>query len=151
MSIEMVMISSPHALLTQEVVTVSGTGTGDTVLQHGVPGVAKTQHLWDEQLSGCAHATHTDALSTEAHFCLRWKNNAGINKVNFSCCLPSVLLMALKGFLSGANMQVNHYNDAGLALPLLHSPSTGLPDGTGATSGSWEPFLSAEGAWPCCW
>lgn len=30
--------------------------------------------------------------------------------MNFSCCLLSVLATALKGFLSGAEMQVNHYN-----------------------------------------
>lgn len=77
MAVEIVMCSCPHALQTQEGVSVSGTGTGDALLQHGVPGVAKTQHLWGGQLSGCAHATHADALSTEPHFCLRWKTVEG--------------------------------------------------------------------------
>lgn len=38
------------------------------------------------------------------------KNSAGIKKVNFSCCLQSILAMALKGFPSGVNMQVSHYS-----------------------------------------
>lgn len=40
MSVEIVLFSS-HALLTQKGVNVSGTGTSDTLLQHGVQGWLK--------------------------------------------------------------------------------------------------------------
>lgn len=53
--------------------------------------MAKTQHLWGERLSGCAHTSWTNARSIEPRCSPQVKNGTGIYRANSSCCPLSSL------------------------------------------------------------